>query len=293
MRIAFLWDGVTEHKGKRFKDGLWLALKHLEKNNKVGYFEPLDRYKIDIFKPDVILFWGALCEECVKTVITYPYKKAICFAGGPIEPENSIGWDLFFTESEINERELEALGIPYERAFGINERIFKPKKLEKKYESVFWGAFAKWKRPELFAEAIRENGIAVGQHQEHEPECYEICHEYGVGVLDEQPREFIVNLINSSHTALNPSNFWGGGQRMTLEAMACGVPPIVMSDSPKNCEYVEESKFGIICEPDVNSIRSSLERAKKQNPQDGIDYIKSKWTSEHYAINLLKGLKKL
>lgn len=293
MRIAFLWDGITQHKGKRFEDGLYLALKRLEKDHEIGYFEPLDRYRIDLFKPDVLLFWGALCENCVKEVIQYPYKKAICFAGGPIDESNVHGWDLYFTESTINEAELRVLGKPYMRAFGINERLFTPILTEKKYDAIFWGAFAKWKRHDLFAMSSLEGGLAIGQHQDHEPECYEICHQMGVKVMEEQTRDKIIDLIRQSYCALNTSDFWGGGQRMTLEAMACGIPPIVMSDSPKNCEYVEESGYGIICNPDINEIKEAIEKAKTIKGFKGHNYVQSKWTSKHYADNLIKGLKQI
>jgi len=290
MRIAFLWDGVKTHYGKRFEDGLYLALKRLEVNNGIGYFEPTDSYHIDLFKPDRILFWGALSEPCVERVIQYPYKKAICFAGGAIEAGNVGGWDLFFTESEINEKELKQFNQPFKRAFGINEKIFVPHKTKKKYDAIFWGAFAKWKRPELFAEAVKDNGIAIGQHQDHEKECYQVCEEMRVDVRDELPRRELVNYINQSRVAVNPSNFWGGGQRMTLEAMACDIPVVVMDDSPKNKEYVDESGFGLIVEPNCDNIKTAINllKNKKINSRK---YIESKWTSKHYADNLIKGLK--
>jgi len=289
MRIAFLWEGISTNQ-HRFEDGLAMALKRLESNHKIGYFEPYDKEAIDNFKPDVLLYWGALCEQYKPLVASYPYKKAICFAGGPIDRSNIDGFDLYFTESEVNEREFEELGKPYIRAFGINEKIFKPAKLKKKYESIFWGAFAKWKRHTLFAVATKDKGIAIGQHQDHEPECYEVCKQWGVKVLEEIPREELVKYINQSEVALNTADYWGGGQRMTLEAMACNIPPVVMTDSPKNREYVEESEYGIVS--GLDNIEESIEKAKKQKPI-GRDYIMSKWTSKHYADNLIKGLEQL
>lgn len=291
MRIAFLWDGVSTNQ-HRFSDGLYLALKRMEVDNKIGYFEPEDRKGIDEFKPDVLLYWGALCENKKELVTTYPYKKANCFAGGPIDSTNIHGFDLYFTESTVNEDEFKAFNKPYIRAFGINEKIFKPRKLKKRYTGIFLGAFAKWKRPDLFAASVGESGIAIGQHQVHEPGCYNVCKSWGVKVLEEVPRNDLVRYLNQSETAVNPADVWGGGQRMTLEAMACNVPPIVMSDSPKNMEYVKESGYGIICDPDIDQIKDAIEIAKKQKPI-GRDYILSKWTSKHYADNLIKGLKQL
>lgn len=291
LRIAFLWQGMSTNK-HRFSDGLQLALKHLQLKHEIGYFEPRDLHNIELFKPDVLLYWGALVEDTCSIVAEYPYKKAICFAGGPIEPQLCYGWDLYFVESEINEKELEKLGYPYKRAFGINEEIFKPLNIPKIYDAAFWGAFAQWKRPELFAESTGPKGLAIGQHQAHEPECYKVCHLYDNTVMHELPRGELNFYLNQAHTALNPSSFWGGGQRMTLEAMAMNIPPIVMTDSPKNREYVEESGYGIICTPDVAAIKDAIERAKFL-PPIGRDYILSKWSSKHYADALEEGLNDL
>lgn len=292
MRIAFLWQGITEHYGKRFEDGLYLALKHLEDNHTIGYFEPEAYDKIKEFNPDVLLYWAALCENQKPMVQEYPWKKAIAFAGGPIDATNVDGFDLYFTESEVNEREFKTFDKPFMRAFGINERIFKPEVAEKKYDGIFWGAFALWKRHDLFAETLLDKGIAIGMHQSFEPQCYEICKFFGTETRDEMPREKLVSLINSSKFALNTANNWGGGQRMTLEAMACNIPPIVMLDSPKNREYVEESGFGFVSEPHADSIREVMKQAEALTGggNEGRKYIESKWTSQHYADALEIGL---
>ncbi len=293
MRIAFLWNGITDHYGKRFTDGLYLALKRLEDRHTIGYFEPDDITRIDSFKPDVLLYWAALCENLKPLVASYKYKKAICFAGGPIDKTNVNGFDLYFTESSINEYELEQLRKPWMRAFGINERVFKPKDVQKEYDAIFWGAFAQWKRHDLFAPSVEKMGISIGQHQAHEPECYNVCKRWGVKTLEESSKKVVVDLINKSYTALNTANFFGGGQRMTLEAMACNVPPIVMIDSPKNSEYVRESGYGIICDPNVEAIREAILKAKEINNHTGREYIMSKYTSKHYADALEKGLQQL
>lgn len=288
MRIAFLWLGVEEHYGKRFTDGLWLALKHLEQRHTIGYFEPLDRKSIDEFKPDVLLYWAALCENTKPMVASYPYPKAICFAGGPIEQSNVDGFDLYFTESTLNEEEFAKFGKPFKRAFGINEEIFVPMDVPKYWDASIWASFALWKRHDLFARSVSK-GIAIGQHQAHEPQCYEVCKSHGVEVLEEMDKTKMVPLLNASKVALNTASFWGGGQRMTLEAMAMNLPVIVMSDSPKNREYVEESGFGMVVTPDPIAIRNAMFqlRGVKCNSRD---YVLSKYSSKHYADSLEEGL---
>ncbi len=288
MRIAFVWSGVRLRYGKRFKDGLWAALEILKEKHTIGRFEPQETDMIVGFKPDVILFWGALIDPEKELIASLPYKKAICFAGGVIDRHNVDGFDLYFTESEISEQELKKFGKYYMRAFGVNEKLYKPIPLEKKYDAIFFGTHALWKRNDLFARAVKDKGISIGIFQNHERECYEIPQEMGCEVHNEMPREELVNYINQSHTALNTADFWGGGQRMTLEAMACDVPPIVMNDSPKNCEYVKESGIGLIVEHDEIKIREAIEKLKGK--PGGREYIMSKWTSQHYADSLEKGL---
>lgn len=292
MRIAFLWDGVRLHYGKRFSDGLYMALRHLKEKHDVRVFEPSEGEMIHAFRPDVLLYWGALCENSKPLVASYPYKKAICFAGGPIDKDNVDGFDLYFTESQVNEIEFTRFGKSWLRAFGVNEQLFVPQAIPKKYDASFWGTFAIWKRPELFAASVKEKGVWVGIKQSHEPQCYEVCETNGVETHDELPKQDLLAFINASHVALNTANYWGGGQRMTLEAMACNVPPVVMTDSLKNLEYVDESGWGIVTSPEPDAIREAIAELKDQ-PCNSREYILSKWTSRHYADALEKGLSQL
>ncbi len=293
MKIAFVWDGSRLHYGKRFKDGLWAALQILKTRHTLRHFEPNEEQMIVGFQPDVILYWGALIEKDKEKIAALPYKKAMCFAGGPITNDLATGFDLYFTESEVNEKEFASLikPQPYLRAFGVNEQLYKPLPLDKKYDAIYFGTHAQWKRNDLFGRAVGRRGISVGIFQPHEKDCYQIPQEQGCEVHDEVPRESLVEFINQSHTALNTANVWGGGQRMTLEAMACNVPPIVMSDSPKNCEYVKESGIVLIVPPDVETIREAIEKLKGKS--EGRDYILSKYSSKHYADALEKGLMSL
>ena len=64
-----------------------------------------------------------------------------------------------------------------------------------------------------------------------------------------------------------------------------------MTDSPKNREYVEESGYGLVIEPDANKIRQAVEEIKTWEPSTkGRDYVLSKWTHYHYAEALNKWL---
>lgn len=295
MRIAFIWQGFDGRYKYQWRDGLYAAMHLLEKEHEVRYFDfPLD--EIHDFNPDVVLYWESPCtlrgkdQANYQAVIDLPYKKALLFAGGPVDRQICYGFDLYFVESRISEQEFNALGLPWKRAFGVNTQIFKPMNLEKKRDGIIQATFAGWKRHELFADALGEKGMAVGRVQESDRNGYNRCIERGVEVLGEQPAYRIAELINESHAVVNTAEYWGGGQRCTLEAMACGVPVIVMKDSPKNCEFVEESSGGFIVEPDVDSIRRAIEEVNEFQGSAGLHYVRKHWTERHYADALLEGI---
>ncbi len=292
MKIAFVWFGMDGRYGK-WKDGLWAAMKHIEKEHEVRYFEPKDE-ALNEFKPDWVLFWEAPCcingpqKEEYLWVCHLPYKKALLFAGGPVRSEWMYFFDHIFVESQINADECEVQGLPHSTAFGVNEELFVPMQVPKLYDGMMHATFADWKRFDLLAKSLGNKCLAVGRLQEFDRNGYNECLSRGVTVKSETYSTELVELINSSHTVVNTSNAQGGGQRCTLEGMACDIPVIVMSDSPKNCEFVRESGYGLIVEPNEKAIREAVEKLK--NLKGGRDYIMSKWTSHHYADAILKHL---
>lgn len=286
MRIAFVWQGVSGRYGF-WKDGLYAAMKHIEKKHEVRYVEPWD----EIFPDEVVLYWEAPCTingkdgENYKRIHQLPNRKALLFAGGPIEEKWMFNFDHVFVEGEFNAKEMEGKGIPYSIAFGVNEEIYKPKKEQKVFDGFMQATFAGWKRQPLFAEALGQIGLLCGRYQEEDQIPWV---ESSKSIrLPEIPAEGVCNLINASHAVVNTSAYWGGGQRCVLEAMACNVPVVVMSDSPKNREFVEESGAGVVCDPAPEAIRQAVESVKGKD-MGGRKYIESKWTSRHYADALLK-----
>ena len=304
MKLALIWQGFDGRYGQ-WRDGLWAAMKLIEKENEVRYFDfPLEG--IHDFKPDIVLYWEAPCTlkggnaKNYQSVLELPYKKALLFAGGPVEATTCYGFDLFFVESKVNEDDFERLGLPWKRAFGVNTEIMHPITLDKRYDGFLPATFADWKRHALFADALGDKGAVAGRLQEHDRNGYNRCTEKKVNIFGEQDAQTIAVLINESHLVVNTSSEWGGGQRATLESMACGVPVIVMSDSPKNREYVEESGAGFVVEPTVEAIRETVERfillpqsEKDVYKKKALDYIRNKWTERHYADAILDGISNL
>lgn len=298
MKIAFCWQGFSGRYGKWW-DGLYAAMKLIEQEHEVKYFDTPDVHLINDYKPDVVLYWEAPVTQRGKdaenwfNVCALPFPKALLFAGGPLKAIDVKDFDLVFVESQINEDDCERQGIPYRRAFGTNTSIFKPMVESKLYDGFMQATFAGWKRHDLFAGALRDKGAVAGRRQLHDDNGYKECVKLGVHIFPEQSGEEVAKLINKSHCVVNTSNEEGGGQRCTLETMACGIPVIVMADSVKCREFVEESGGGIVVEPNIGAIRDAIELCKKPNDmgEKGRRYVLSKWTEKNYADALLEGIK--
>ena len=70
--------------------------------------------------------------------------------------------------------------------------------------------------------------------------------------------------------------------------MACNVPVIVMSDNYKACEYIGESKFGDIAEPDPKDIKNVFNQ--RNIYANSRQYVLDNWTHLHYAKEIEKWL---
>lgn len=290
MRIGFIWQGYTERK-HHWNDGLRAAMRILETQHQVTYLEPWD----DLDGYDVLLYWEAPCTTLgpnahhYNRIMHHGGRKVLLFAGGPIKKEWVRGFDLLAVESAINEDECRGLGIPYARAFGVNTDVFRPLRSPTDYVTVTHGTCASWKRQQLVCQAMGREALVFGAYQETDPAPFQDCESCHSKVIREVPYEEVNRLINLAEISVNCADFWGGGQRATLEAMACNLPVVVMADSPKNREFIEESGIGLIAAPEVDAIRNAVAQAR-QLPialrQKARDYVLSKWTPQHYADSI-------
>lgn len=257
-------------------------------------FSPNPAQQVRNFKPDCILFFSDLSRPIIGELADYPCKKAICYSGGRFTDYLHVP-DVIFVESKTYLDWFKSMGKNVIQAFGTNTEIFKPTKQPKIIDAYFPATGAAWKRHALFAEAMGKRGLVSGWWQPHEPQCLEACVDKGVAVLHHQMPESVNYLYNLAHTVLITSSDVGGSQRSVLEAMACGVPPIVMSDSTMTTEYVKEAGFGIIVDPEPEKIREAVDNLLKnpQDPKKGVEYIKNKYTAGHYALAVKEGIEAL
>jgi hypothetical protein len=298
MRIAFVWTNGVKDKYvfDRWNDGLRAAMRIIETEHEVTYHEPYE----DLPTVDWVLFWEAPCThdspewgQSFRKVKYSPQKKALLFAGGPIKKEWVDNFDHVFVESKVNKDEFDRLGVRNSTAFGVNTEVFKPMDEIKVFRTETHGTCAAWKRQWLAGEAFGEMALVFGRDQKEDPRGFQVCREMGSRVLLEQSYPETARLINTAKVGLNLADAWGGGQRATLEAMACGLPVVVMNDSPKNCEFIEDGGMGVMTNPIVCDIQTAVAEAEKMEAQEhNRDYVLSKWSEAHYAIELLNGISK-
>lgn len=296
MKIAFIWQGISGRYGQ-WQDGLYAAMQIIGKKHEVRVFEP--EGNIEAFNPDWVLYWEAPITyqsnkdgDKYKRIQNLPFKKALLFAGGEIKPMWMQNFDHIFVESQIDMDTCERFGLPHSRAFGINDQIMKPQKQPKIWDAMHQATCASWKRTWLMTEVFKDKSLLCGRFQESDPNCWIRARENNALVLPEQSAESVASLLNASYCMAQTSEFWGGGQRATLEAISCGIPVIAMSDSPKNCEFIRESGYGIICDPKPELIKDAFQElmAKKWDIEVSQKYIRENWTAKIYANDILKVL---
>lgn len=300
IKLAFVWDFTVEPlEAYGWGDGLNAALNILAQKHGVIVNVIIDdnvdviHNRIKEFNPDVILGWGSLDRPSFAGIREHKKPTALCFAGGPTDQENIDNFDIIFVENRVYYDSFDSRGYNTRIAFGTNEYLFQPMKLAKKFDGVYPAAFAGWKRHELFAKALGENGLAVGKILPNEPQPYMHCVDNKVTVMPQLPYRSLPYLYNQSHAAVITASSVGGSQRAVLEAMACNVIPIVMSDNEKCSEYVKESGYGIVCKPDVASIQNAVKTAKHDYSKFklGREFILAKYSAEGYADKLFNGIK--
>lgn len=243
------------------------------------------KYAISIHKPAVIFGWGTSFHHW-KEIEDSPAKKILLFAGGPYEAQNAQSiFEHIVVENEWDQSRFPNSSV----AFGTNTEVFKPiDGYQKMFPSLYPAAFAKWKRQDLWAKAMPAGSLAVGQYQEHEKECYEVCREYGHITLPQIPMTLLPHLYNQTLGVCLTSEWFGGCQRAALEAMACNTPVLATNDN--KCGEFD----GVwTCSPNVEDLRACYSQMVTTFAQGGFDlrneFIVGKYDHITYA-NKLKEL---
>lgn len=303
MKLCLLWDiSIPIYDLVAWGDGLYWALSELGKKHEVAIYlrsdanasykrdniefrahdHPQDWGYLDIFKPTHILLWGQINQP----LFDYAKSKAktgLCFAGGQEEHPLGKEYDVIFTENKfINQKFIEQ-GYNAKVAFGINTDIFKPYPQPKLFKALYPAVFGMWKRQDLFAQAFGKDGVCIGRYQPHEPQCLQWAQDAGCMTVPMiLPQSAMPYFYNASECIVSTATNDSGGQRTVLEAMACNVPIIVMSDNYKATEYIMESGHGASITPDNVLIKATADYLASK-PVNSRQYVLDNWTHKHYA----------
>ena len=293
MKICFIkdWHDDPEHLAGN-KDGILAAFGELAKRHTVQFISRHTHHTLPTIEADVIVCWGSL-DRPWHNELPSGIPAALCFAGGPTNHPYLKNFSHILVESAVYLKAFENCGIPVSRAFGTNTDVFRPEpRTPKAFSAIYPASFCFHKNQEVFARAMGQRGLCVGAH--NELGIVGACLKHGTPVLRRVSSEVLCDLFNMSHCTVIPCGPNGGSQRTVLESIACGVPVVLADDNDKCREFVEESGFGLIVPPIPQAIREAVDsivEGKIQfNPQQGVDYVRSKWTHHHYASAIEEAL---
>src|SRR3990167_3250402 len=278
-RLALWWDiKLPIYDLVAWQDGLYLALAELAKKMPVSiHVQPLNEDHIDFERDGIqfisedpvqsfthILFWGQLNQPLFERAKELNAKVGLCFAGGSEEHPLGKEYDIIFTENKFINQKFIDQGYNAKVAFGINTDIFKPYPQPKVFKALYPAVFGMWKRQDLFAQAFGKDGVCIGRYQPHEPQCLQWAQDAGCMTVPMiLPQSAMPYFYNAAECIVSTATNDSGGQRTVLEAMACNIPIIVMSDNYKASEYIYEAGWGGISDPSKpDDIRRMAEVAK-------------------------------
>ncbi len=270
MRIAFQW----EHEQAKFicpnwRDGLRGAIEHIEKKHQVDWLfneAPKKEY-------DWILTWCDSNSQFSKFISDYSAKRAIILTTNPHNHHNLQGFDIVFCESSEVYEECRRVGLRAVKAFGTDDKFFKPKKVKKDIEYFYPATFSTWKRQSEIAH-LGSKLLCVGTIQPDGQNEYDSCVKKGVKTkVGYFPVEEILGYYRRAKNVIIPAVH--GSERTVLESMSCNVFPIVTNPkiNKKTQTYIKEYM-----------------EWRKQSSRTPREFIKKFYSAKKYADTIMKAM---
>lgn len=244
MKLLF----VHEQKDLSWwQDGLARALKELEKEFKVDYFNPhLETPPKKTY--DFVFGIGSFSSVVAEFLKDVEGKKGLYVAGcsAPI-PSWASRFDVIWYENDwvlknyLDELRRFSLDTQFILCFGVNTEIYRDLNLKREIDLLGVGALAYWKR---WHEFIGRPGVKliIGEYQkDNEVESNDIATALlrnGIGVMPVVSAQKLAYFYNLTQKVYVPASIIGGGERAVLEARACGCQIEIEPDNPKLEEYL-------------------------------------------------------
>jgi len=265
-KIAFVWYFPKASQIiNNWRDGLRAAIEIISRGNEVHWFldrdEPDDDY-------DAIILWDDSNSDFFKRFPSYHGKKALCLTTDVRNWDNLRMLDVVFCESQPIYESVRAQGIRAILAFGTDTDFFKPGKMGKDIEYFYPATFSPWKRQSEIA-YLGNKLLCVGTVQpDGIPEVTE-CRKNGVLVVEGYlPARKIKNFYQRAKNVIIPAVH--GSERTVLEAMSCGIKPIVTH--PENVRT------------------SSYVRELEESGLEPRDFVLKNYSHRQYAEKIMRGI---
>lgn len=268
MRLAFIWywDRASEIY-PNWRDGLRAALEEIEKEHEVKWY--MDKNVPDPKEEfDFILFWDDSNSTFFQKLDDYKGRKGICLTTDPQNFSNLKKLDVVYCESDPIYNAVRSQGIRAVKAFGTDDKFYKPKDKEKDIPYFYPATYSPWKRQSAIAN-LGEKLWCVGTLQPDgraELEAVENggCHVEIGYFTPEKIREY----YDRAETVIVPAIH--GSERTVLEAMSMNCKVQVNPENKRASSYINE-----------------FENSSETSPHE---FIKKNYSAKKYAEALLKGM---
>lgn len=236
MKICFLWfwdqaPSVYEY----WRDGLRGAMEVIAKEHEVEWV--LGK-KYPGYDNDAILLWDDSNSSFFSKIDGYKGKKGLFLTTDPQNFDNLRKLDVVYCESEPVYQKVRAQGIHAVKAFGTDTDFFTWSEKKKTIPYFYPATFSPWKRQSTIAH-LGKDLLCVGTVQPDGIPEFTECKLKGVRVEEGYfPVEKIKGYYQRSQQVIIPAIH--GSERTVLEAMACGIRPIVERSNIKAFSYIEE-----------------------------------------------------
>ncbi len=247
MNIAFLWNfDRAKEIYPLWRDGLRAAIEEIGKTHEVDIYLGKDCEEVPD-EYDAIIFWSDSNDPIFSKYQGYKAKKGLCLSTNPHNVDNLKGIDVVFCESTPVLEEARAKGLRAIKAFGTDTQFFKPADVRKDIENFYPATFSPWKKQGSISH-LGESLVCVGTVQPDGQEELKKCIQRGVQIEQGYfPVSKIRDYYQRSHRVIIPAIH--GSERTVLEAMACGLLPVVNADNYKTHSYIDEYRSSGISSP--------------------------------------------
>ena len=239
MRIAIVWFFPKASQIiNNWRDGLRAALDLIAKKHEVHWFLDRDIPEDDY---DAVILWDDSNSEFFKHFPKYHAKKAMCLTTDVKNWDNMRMLDAVYCESVPIYESVRAQGIRALLAFGTDTNFYKPGKQKKDIEYFYPATFSPWKRQSEIA-YLGNKLLCVGTVQPDGLSEVAECRRTGVQIVEGYiPARKILDYYQRTKNIIIPAVH--GSERTVLEAMACGITPVVTHpENVRTSSYVQQLK---------------------------------------------------